>query len=649
MDIKSLDDSLPARTPVLQSSNLLAKLKAAGTVEAEVIKVLQDRLLLSSRLGEILTSNSLNYKKGDQLTLRLAGSDREPVLKVSPRLSGPVTIEVNQNPRLGRLVPVNTAVLAIVTSVTPQRIEIRIAEQILTLSRQPGLARGQLLSLQRNNTNQKIEIKPVDRKLIYKAMLKQLVPGQPEAGSKSLVRLLNLVNKATSLPTSQAATVPSRGADPGSSVNLTTVSRAATVAAGNQAPASPGKAGIRQIPGNVSRPTAANTPGPSVVAASNDTRTESKPVQTGNNRQITALLRQINKQGNQPAESARLVKPANSKSGLPAGSSHPITQSHRHGATVAVSNNVNVTTASAGKSLSAPVVPTASSAPPEIPVQIPDTQQRVISQTPRAAANASQSTTAPVSTSGPGTLQMLLQWVPRIAELNVTQIKQWFEFASLIRTPRTKSTLSTTPDPVRTLNKLMDQATFSREIDQALQLKIKAATGDDAPAPRAPQQEMLQQYARDGVKLIEQSLTQNLLQRATLGMQQETQQPLSINLVLPFLEKQDIKPIQIDLSQRGESLEDGDNGWDIRLSFEFEGLGPISCHLFLEGQAVAASFYSEQDQTRNQIEQALPELEQQLRSAGFTNCEFHSFPATLARTGSVTTAAYPESLIDIEV
>ncbi|MDH3857009.1 MAG: flagellar hook-length control protein FliK [Gammaproteobacteria bacterium] len=96
-------------------------------------------------------------------------------------------------------------------------------------------------------------------------------------------------------------------------------------------------------------------------------------------------------------------------------------------------------------------------------------------------------------------------------------------------------------------------------------------------------------------------------------------------------------------------MEDSDNGWDIRLSFEFEGLGPVSCHLFLEGQAVAASFYSEQDQTRNQIEQALPELEQQLRSAGFTNCEFHSFPATLANSGPVGRTAYPESLIDIEV
>ena len=633
----------------MQSSNLLAQLKAAGTIEAEVIKVLQDKLLLSSRLGEILTSNSLNYKTGDQLNLRLAGSDLEPVLKVSPRQSGPVTLDDNQNPRLTRLVPVNTAVLAIVTSVVPQRIQIRLAEQILTLPHQPGIARGQLLSLQRNNASQKIEITPVDRKLIYKAMLKQLVPGQPETGSKSLVKLLNLVNKVTSSPTSQAAPVTNRITDTFGGGNSTAVSRAVTAALSNQASTSPGRTGGMPTPENQYRPTVVKTPGPPTETASNDTRTESRPVQTGNNRQITALLQQINKQGNQSFERTPVAKPATSRSALPADDFRPIIGSHRQGTTVTGKHGVSIAPTNTGKTVSLPVAPAGSSVPTEPPATTPDAQHRVTSQTPRLSANASQTTTVPVPGSGPGTLQMLLQWVPRIAELNVTQIKQWFEFASLIRAPRSGSTLSTTPDPVGSLNKLMDQVTFSRELDQALQLKIKAAVGDDAAPARTPQQEMLQQYARDGVKLIEQSLTQHLLQRATLGMQQETQQPLSLSLALPFLEKQDIKPIQIDLSQRGESMEDSDNGWDIRLSFEFEGLGPVSCHLFLEGQAVAASFYSEQDQTRNQIEQALPELEQQLRSAGFTNCEFHSFPATLANSGPVGRTAYPESLIDIEV
>jgi len=610
---------------------------------------LQDKLLLSSRLGEILTSNSLNYKAGDQLNLRLAGSDGEPVLKVIPRQSAPVTIDGEQNPRLSRLVPVSTAVLAIVTSVTPQRIQIRLAEQILTLPRQPGIARGQLLSLQRNDASQNIEIKPVDRKLIYKAMLKQLVPSQPETDTKSLVRLLNLVNKVTGAPSSQLTPVNNRITDRFRGGNPTAVSRAVTAATGNQASTGSAKSGEIPISVNLNRPTVVKTPGPPAEKASNDTRTESRPAQSGNNRQIAALLRQINKQGSQSVERTPVAKPATSKLGLPADGRRPIIESHRQRAAVNSNPSVNITPTSTGKTASVPVAPAGGPTPTELPATIPDARHRVVSQTPPASGSASHSTTVPTSGSGSGTLQMLLQWVPRIAELNVTQIKQWFEFASLIRTPRSRSTLSTTPDPVRSLNKLMDQATFSRELDQALQLKIKAAAGDDAAPARTLQHEMLQQYARDGVKLIEQSLTHNLLQRATLGMQQETQQPLSLSLVLPFLEKQDIKPIQIDLSQRGESMEDGDNGWDIRLTFEFEGLGPISCHLFLEGQAVAASFYSEQDQTRNQIERALPELEQQLRSAGFTNCEFHSFPATVAKSGPIAKTAYPESLIDIEV
>jgi hypothetical protein len=150
MDIKSLDDSLTGRPPVSQNGDLLAQLKAAGTIEAEVIKVLQDKLLLSSRLGDILTTNSLNYKVGDQLNLRLGGSEQNPVLKASPKQTGLMTLNRDQNLRLSRSLPADQAVLAVVTRITAQRIEIRLAEQILTLPRQPGIARDQLLSLQKN-------------------------------------------------------------------------------------------------------------------------------------------------------------------------------------------------------------------------------------------------------------------------------------------------------------------------------------------------------------------------------------------------------------------------------------------------------------------------------------------------------------------
>ena len=132
MDIKSLSDSLTSRPPVLQNGDLLAQLKAAGTIEAEVIKVLQDKLLLSSRLGDILTSNSLNYKVGDQLNLRLGGSEQNPVLKASPKQTGPMTLTSDQNLRLSRALPSDQPVLAVVTRIVAQRIEIRLAGKLAT-------------------------------------------------------------------------------------------------------------------------------------------------------------------------------------------------------------------------------------------------------------------------------------------------------------------------------------------------------------------------------------------------------------------------------------------------------------------------------------------------------------------------------------
>ena len=214
MDIKILSEFLTGKPAASQTGDLLAQLKTAGTVEAEVIKVLQGKLLLSSRLGEILTTNTLNYKPGDQINLRLGGDAQNPVLRASPRIPGPVILDSTSNPRLSRVLPPDQPVLALVSGITAQRIEIRLAGQILTLPRQPGIAQDQLLSLQRNDATRNIEITPLDRKLIYKGLLKQLVPGQPKSNSNSLVRLLNLVNKAVDATQSNSAPVADSSRQP---------------------------------------------------------------------------------------------------------------------------------------------------------------------------------------------------------------------------------------------------------------------------------------------------------------------------------------------------------------------------------------------------------------------------------------------------
>ena len=118
---------------------------------------------------------------------------------------------------------------------------------------------------------------------------------------------------------------------------------------------------------------------------------------------------------------------------------------------------------------------------------------------------------------------------------------------------------------------------------------------------------------------------------------------------MPLLEQNEIKPLYIDLAQRKRAQKQGDQCWDIRIRFEFSALGPVCCHIVLEGSAVAASFYSERAATRANIDAALPELRRQLIDAGFDAGEFHSFSGGFKIDQSPLAAAVGEALIDIEV
>ena len=122
------------------------------------------------------------------------------MLKASPRIPRPVTLDSGQNPRLNRALPPDQPVLAVVSKVTARRIEIRLAGQTLTLPRPVGVSKNQLLNLQRNDARRAIEITPVDRKLIYKGLLKQLVPDQPKSNASSLIKLLDLAIQLKAKP-----------------------------------------------------------------------------------------------------------------------------------------------------------------------------------------------------------------------------------------------------------------------------------------------------------------------------------------------------------------------------------------------------------------------------------------------------------------
>jgi len=647
MDIKILSELLTGKPAVSQTGDLLAQIKAAGTIEAEVIKVLQGKLLLSSRFGEILTTNTLNYKPGDQINLRLSGDAQNPVLKASPRIPGPLILDSGQNPRLNRALPPGQSVLAVVSRITAQRIEIRLADQILTLPRQPGVARNQLLSLQRNDAGRSIEITPLDRKLIYKGLLKQLLPDQPRSNSTSLVRLLNLVNKAVAATQSKApAAIDSSRQLPAGVIAEKLQLQASQTAAAQPKDWSAPLADKPRLTSNAATQTSLaviRTTG----LSSRETSTRNAVTPTTNNRLLGKLLHQVNKADTRPDAPAKMDKPAASRS-----ESAPQTTTNNAPNSVQKRPLSGIEKTGSGTANANQVAPTGvDRANHDLPKQQQPTlpHHQIYPAHGNAARELNSTQPPPQPSATPTLLQILLQMVSKIPDFDAAQIKRWFEFSSLIRSSEGKSSSATPTDALKTLKQLIGKEAFNRELDLTLQPGTKSPTAEDAPQAKTIPQELLLALLRDGIKLIEQALSQNLLQRASLGLQQENQQSPSLSFALPFLDQQEVKPLHIELEQRDQSQEEKEKSWDIRLSFELAELGPVACHIFLQGVAVAASFYCEKSQTRVRVEQALPELKQQLSVAGFSAGELHSFPGKPGQPQTSTTSSYAESLIDIEV
>ena len=207
--------------------------------------------------------------------------------------------------------------------------------------------------------------------------------------------------------------------------------------------------------------------------------------------------------------------------------------------------------------------------------------------------------------------------------------------------------MSAPADLTRLLPQLANGETFNRELEQLVKLHSRAGSNEDGTQRYQPVENLLASV-RDGLRLVEQSLAHSLLQRASVGLQQETQQPPSLSFALPVIDQQEVKPLWIELHQRGKATSDGEQSWDVRLTFEFGDLGPVSCHVFLQGFRIAASFYSDWTATQESIESALPQLRQQLVAAGFDPGEMHSFPGNMAPAAD-SVAEFVESLIDIEV
>lgn len=709
MDINLPSELTSPRSSTAAAGDLLTQLRAAGTIEAEVIKVLQDSLLLRSRLGEILTRNTLNYKPGDRLYLRLDERGPTPVLKSSPAESRPVAIESRVYPEIARLLPPERPVLAKVLRVVAQQAEVRLAQTLVKLPPQVTAKRGELLRLARNDSRQQIDIIPLQAKAIYKALIKQLVPATRDSGRTSLVRLFDLLARAAGeiQPRAGAAGETARQ-PPSASAPASTrprTSPSATAATDGRAPAArtaaaaPAPRAAMDAPAPapkvqnsafatgiapIQRPPAGNGSGisRSPVSATEAPAPRKADIAGPNTR--TAAIRQsdmnsVTAANTSPGPAMRSAPPAAAPVSAQAAATP---RGQAQSPSVLLSASPAAPSPQASQQKSSPT-PTPASAPITQPASTPRPESTP--QTKRPAPGASSpaqgggpSSPAPATPPGgaaksaypnpptaatgdlfergpaapaargePAPLQKLLdRLLPRLPQFDAASLQRWFQAAKLVEATGTRS--SPPMDIMQILTRLGTGDGFARELGSLLAAESRNRAEAESQPSRLPPEAPGPQI-REGLRLVEQSLTQNLLQRATIGLQQETQQPLAFNLALPLLEQNEIKPLYIDLAQRQRAQNQNDRYWDIRIRFEFSALGPVCCHVVLEGSAVAASFYSERATTRADIDAALPELRRQLTDAGFEAGEFHSFSGGFKIEQSPLAADIGEALIDIEV
>lgn len=616
MDIDRLTPIPDTRPAASDVSDLLGRLRAAGSVEAEVIRVLKDQLLLRSELGEILARNRLDLRPGDRVRIRLAGNPSAPVLRVSPAPPKPISVTDDAVPRLARALPADRPVLAEILRVLPAATEIRWAGRTHSLPLRIESADRSLLSLERRPATATIVLTPLARAPIYRALLRHLLPRQTADDADSLVRLVERMRPRPEAPARVAQSSPlarESAPVPRPPATLATVPqslrarpesyspRATVITASGRRPAAPAAASIASTAAQAlpRSPRLATAQGTAIAGAAR-----------GDDSSITVR----GAASDAPTRASVMFAPIRQAS-VPAPAPGQVRATPRP-APIEIAN------------------------PSRAAIEAPAVMRAV--QPPPGVTTDAKPHPEPVSVPQAGRFE----WLPRSVELDAPRLRHWIELLGFARP--TTAAAARMPDLVDWLRQLLSNDPPLHPPTTARGRRAAARGGGEPSSAVTDDRGAAVAAARESFRLAEQALTHNLLQRAAAGLQQETQQPLNLSLTLPFVDGAEVRPLRLELEQRGRRGEaGGDPSWEVRVSFEFGALGPITCHLVLAGSALAASFYCEREATRDAVASALPDLRRQLDAAGFDAGELHSFVGR-ARAPQAVAATATDCLIDLE-
>ena len=147
---------------------------------------------------------------------------------------------------------------------------------------------------------------------------------------------------------------------------------------------------------------------------------------------------------------------------------------------------------------------------------------------------------------------------------------------------------------------------------------------------------------------LEQTITQLLVQKTTIRLNQEQSQPLQINLNIPLQVNNETTALKLKIKQRNNCEADENQHWEISLQFELGLLGLIRTNILLQDAKLSAHFWAVKPSTKTLIDAHMDQFKNQLKKSGF---ELGLFDCFIGKPISEddTSPSVGENLVDIKV
>ncbi len=248
-------------------------------------------------------------------------------------------------------------------------------------------------------------------------------------------------------------------------------------------------------------------------------------------------------------------------------------------------------------------------------------------------------------------LQVLMKLAIQPSELSPQQLQSRLAQLGLLGGTADQAAIPA-PHSAELLPRLIELQALLRDqpglFDRLLRSHFDARTGG-AVAAGGEAPDNAAEWRRQFSQQLDQGIHQLLLGKTGLRLQQDQQQPLTLNLALPLqLPDEPPRELRLRLRQRPNAEDPEQPAWDVRLSFEFGLLGLITVHVLLQERRISAHFWAAEAETWRKIDAELPSFKQQLQRGGFELGLFDCFQGQ-PKTGDADSFRHGDTnLLDVE-